>query len=260
LPQLLYIGNRRIIPCQALNHSRRNKSAISGRGAVVKRQTTLVIQTRDVEPETMLNQTNENDNSSTEAGFASQSDDFFLPDFCNVRMVFSVVVIGELLAIMLTLAPMDRLDKRWEDLSVISLFVQWVALLSSAVLCLARPWLAKLSEAMAATLSYLLLLTTTTVISEVTYWGVQWITYNGHIIWRTGFLISNIGISAIVSGVVLRYFYVQHQWGKTLQARSEARIQALHSRIRPHFLFNSLNTIASLTRIDPDSAAEATED
>ena len=208
----------------------------------------------------MWNNSKDNDGQNPSPASPSATDDFFLPDFCNVRMVFAVVVIGELLAIVLTLAPMDRLDKRWEDLSVISLFVQWVALLSASVLCLARPWLAKLSEALAATLSYLLLLITATVISEVTYWGIKWITYNGHVIWRTGFLISNLGISAIVSGVVLRYFYVQHQWGKTLQAKSEARIQALHSRIRPHFLFNSLNTIASLTRIDPDSAEEATED
>jgi len=208
----------------------------------------------------MLNNINDNDSQNSQPASPHQTEDFFLPDFCNVRMVFAVVVIGELLAIVLTLAPRDRLDKRWEDLSVISLFVQWVALLSASVLCLARPWLAKLSEAMAATLSYLLLLITATIISEVTYWGIKWITLNGHVIWRTGFLVSNIGISAIVSGVVLRYFYVQHQWGKTLQAKSEARIQALHSRIRPHFLFNSLNTIASLTRIDPDSAEEATED
>jgi two-component system sensor histidine kinase AlgZ len=74
------------------------------------------------------------------------------------------------------------------------------------------------------------------------------------------FLISNLGISAIVSAILLRFFYVQFQRDRSLQARSEARIQALHARIRPHFLFNSLNTIASLTRSQPDVAEEATED
>ncbi len=34
-------------------------------------------------------------------------------------------------------------------------------------------------------------------------------------------------------------------------ALSEARLQALQSRIRPHFLFNSLNAVLSLMRRDP---------
>jgi two-component system sensor histidine kinase AlgZ len=39
-----------------------------------------------------------------------------------------------------------------------------------------------------------------------------------------------------------------------------ARIRALQARIRPHFLFNSMNTIAALTRTDPARAEEAVED
>ena len=46
----------------------------------------------------------------------------------------------------------------------------------------------------------------------------------------------------------------------TLAAESRARIQALQSRIRPHFLFNSMNTIASLTRTRPEVAEQVTED
>ncbi len=37
-------------------------------------------------------------------------------------------------------------------------------------------------------------------------------------------------------------------------------MQALQSRIRPHFLFNSMNTIASLTRSNPALAEEVVED
>ena len=39
-----------------------------------------------------------------------------------------------------------------------------------------------------------------------------------------------------------------------------SRYQALQSRIRPHFLFNCMNTIASLTRKAPALAEEAIED
>ncbi len=40
----------------------------------------------------------------------------------------------------------------------------------------------------------------------------------------------------------------------------QARLQALQSRIRPHFLFNSMNIIASLIHVDPDKAEQAVED
>ena len=55
-------------------------------------------------------------------------------------------------------------------------------------------------------------------------------------------------------------FYIQHQWRKNIESEADARVQALQSRIRPHFLFNCMNTIASLTRKDPKLAEEATED
>jgi two-component system sensor histidine kinase AlgZ len=192
----------------------------------------------------------------------AQGDDFFLPDFCNVKMVFAVVVIAELLAIVLALAPMQRAGNRWEDLSIISLFVQWVALISTAVLCLARGWLSRLSENVAATASYVLLLTTTTLVSEFTYWITHDIILvnTRSIASHADFLISNLGICTIVSAIVLRYFYIQHQYTRNLIAKSQARFQALQSRIRPHFLFNSLNTIASLASTQPELAEEATID
>lgn len=41
---------------------------------------------------------------------------------------------------------------------------------------------------------------------------------------------------------------------KAYQLAQEAEIKALQAQISPHFLFNTLNTIISLTRIDPDKA------
>jgi two-component system sensor histidine kinase AlgZ len=64
----------------------------------------------------------------------------------------------------------------------------------------------------------------------------------------------------IVSAIVLRYFYVTAQWQRDVEASAEAQVQALQARIRPHFLFNSMNTIASLTRSDPATAEHAVED
>jgi two-component system sensor histidine kinase AlgZ len=43
-------------------------------------------------------------------------------------------------------------------------------------------------------------------------------------------------------------------------ALAEARLQALQARIRPHFLFNSLNAVLALIRRDPKRAERALED
>jgi two-component system sensor histidine kinase AlgZ len=188
----------------------------------------------------------------------SPADQFFLPDFCNIRMVFAVVVISELLAIVLTLSPLESSGDRWNDLSIISLFVQWVGLSSAGVLCVARPWLARLAETWAATISYLLLLFTTLAITQIAIWIGHYLHWQPNT-WQFPLLMRNLGISAIVSAVVLHYFYIQHQWQQNIRAEAHARLQALQSRIRPHFLFNSLNTIASLTRIDPEQAEAAVE-
>ena len=53
---------------------------------------------------------------------------------------------------------------------------------------------------------------------------------------------------------------MQHQLRLRKTAERSAKIQALQSRIRPHFLFNSMNVIASLIPVDPDKAEQVVED
>jgi Putative regulator of cell autolysis len=123
-----------------------------------------------------------------------------------------------------------------------------------------------MSETRAATLSYLLLLFTTLVITEIAFmigsylqmenWNSDWFIPSP---WQVDLLLRNMGISAIFNAIVLRFFYIQHQWKQNMRAEAQARLQALQSRIRPHFLFNSLNTIASLTQINADQAEAAVE-
>jgi two-component system sensor histidine kinase AlgZ len=74
------------------------------------------------------------------------------------------------------------------------------------------------------------------------------------------FLFRNLAISLILTGLLLRYLYVQHLNKVQEAAETRSRFQALQSRIRPHFLFNSMNTIASLTRLDPIKAEQVVED
>jgi len=133
--------------------------------------------------------------------------------------------------------------------------VQWVGLASSAVLCLARPWLVRLGDLPVALFSYALIVLVTGALTGAVHLWVL-----GGEVMHWGFLARNVTISAIIGAVALRYFYVQRQWKRNLESEAQARIQALQSRIRPHFLFNSMNTIASLTRSQPELAERAVED
>ena len=189
-------------------------------------------------------------------------DALFLPDFCNIRMIFAVVIIAQLLAFILALGPQGRLIDRWDNLSLISLFIQWVALSSIALLCLCRPVMKRWGNTQAGVISYLLVLVVTVILSEAALYistlsELDPLLESG---WQVDFVLRNLAISAIVSAVALRYFYVQHQLKSNIEAESRARIQALQARIRPHFLFNSMNTIASLTRSQPALAEELVED
>lgn len=67
----------------------------------------------------------------------------------------------------------------------------------------------------------------------------------------------SVGLIAVV---FFRYLLIRTKWRSEVIAQSEARVQALQARIRPHFLFNSLNTIASLIPAEPENAEAATLD
>jgi len=64
--------------------------------------------------------------------------------------------------------------------------------------------------------------------------------------------------SLLATGLLLGYFHLRT---KALSpAITEARLQALQARIRPHFLFNSINAVLSLVRAEPRRAETALED
>jgi len=176
--------------------------------------------------------------------------------------VFVVIILAELLAIILTLAQPPANTVPLYDLAVYSLFSQWVALSCVAVLCLCRRWLDRLSDLWLATVSYLLTLLVSLIITELAWWlfGARYIDEMTTTTNHGQFLGQCLGISAITWALALRYFYIQHQWGRRIKSESAARFQALQSRIRPHFLFNCMNTIASLTRRQPALAEEVIED
>lgn len=188
----------------------------------------------------------------------------FLPNFCTGEVVFNVMVVAEMLAIVINLIiPRGFLGtSALQDLMLISLFIQWVALAGTAVLCYTRKFLNRLPNLRALGMAYLLLLLTTFVVSEcaiLLLWAI------GRIdtplpAWYVSFHILTLTISAIINGLLLRLFLAKHELTQRTLSEARARLQALQSRIRPHFVFNSMNIIASLTRSAPEKAEAAIED
>ena len=191
------------------------------------------------------------------------SEPTFLPDFCNARVIFLVILGAILLAIVLSLSSTKSTQEFWINLSLVALFVVWIAFGNILVLCVSRRFLQRLTPLTAAFSCYGLSLLVTLAVSLLalvtTPLETNPATQDTSLL-MNNFLLRNMAISAIVSAVALRYFYVQHQWKSNIQTEARSRIQALQARIRPHFLFNSMNTIASLTHTDPDKAEKAVED
>ncbi|MBI2381929.1 MAG: histidine kinase [Gammaproteobacteria bacterium] len=190
--------------------------------------------------------------------FTPPKDAFFLPDLCSVGAVFLVVLGGELLAFLFTLMGSD-LRQPWSELGLTSLFIQWVALGSAALLCLGRRWLRRMAPARAS-LVMLALVSAVCLLSSLVALRLQVLTLPAGWQGQGLFLVRNLLVSVLLAGLAFRYFYLQHEMRQRLVTESQARIAALQARIQPHFLFNSMNIIASLTRVDPIKAERVVED
>ncbi len=185
----------------------------------------------------------------------------YLPDFCAAGAIFVVVLVAELVSILLTLASHTTPGTFLTELAKMSLFILWLALLGAAILCKIRPWVERFGGTQAFVISFFLLELLSLVLAEVTYqltdiYGEAVIINETH----SGFILRTFAISSIVIALAMRYLYISSEWRRSIVLEAQARISALQAVIRPHFLFNSMNTIASLTRTDPSRAEEAVED
>lgn len=192
-----------------------------------------------------------------------------LPDFCAARAVLVMMLIVELTSLLLALSRQDgerAVLGFWPDLGRTSLFLVWIGLAAAGLLCAARRWLVQLTLPIASAATLLLMAALIAVVSEVAYQvgrsdllgpaQMNALFPSEHL----PFLARNVGIGLIVTGLALRYFYVTHQWRSNVESHARSRVHALQARIRPHFLYNSMNTIAALTRSNPAQAEEAVQD
>lgn len=191
---------------------------------------------------------------------ALEGDGEFLPDFCEQGNLLRTIVMAELLVFVLVAARPGTAFGRLESLALLTLFVQWVAMVDLALLCSTRHRLARLDDRWAALLAFALLQAVTITFTVLGQYALSWLGLRTSLAGLGVTVIENTAISAVVTAVALRYFYVTAQWRRKVEAAAQSRVQALQARIRPHFLFNSMNTIASLTRSAPDAAEQAVED
>ncbi len=190
-------------------------------------------------------------------GYNNELSSCLLPNFCEIRNLFITVLLTEVLAIIFAMAASSTRVQFWSYLSISSLLMLWIALLNVACLCSIRKWLHRQKQSHCLMISFVLMMLISLLVAVLASKAKQSLYYTGddHL-----FVIRVLTISAVIYFLVLRYFYIQHQWRKNLQTQSRAEIQALQARIRPHFLFNSMNTIASLIAISPETAETAIED
>lgn len=189
----------------------------------------------------------------------------YLPDLCAPMAVLGVVLTAELLAMTLALARQNQWVAFFADLGRTSVVLQWLSLTSAAVLCGVRPRAARLPLREGTALAFAAVMLNLLAVSEGLYWVGYFIApsvaADGWLpVDHWFFATRNLAIGGIVAGALLRYFYVSGQWQHNVRREAEARIHALQARIRPHFLFNSMNTIASLIRGNPAAAEQAVED
>jgi two-component system, LytTR family, sensor histidine kinase AlgZ len=194
------------------------------------------------------------------------SKSLYLPDFCTSRAALANVLIVELTAVVLTLARENLAVGFWTDLSRTSMFLLWIGLAGAALLCWMRAPLNRLQVGRGSAAVLLLISGLIAVVSTATF-----ILGRSNLVMDAGatilfppnlatFLIRNVSIGLVVTALALRYFYVTHEWRRNIEMQATARVHALQARIRPHFLFNSMNTIASLTRSNPAVAEQAVQD
>ncbi len=187
----------------------------------------------------------------------------FLPNFGSFGIAIRVLVLAMMIAFIITIARNSSFSPQaWQDLTLLTLYVAVIALFGLVLLRFAAPSIGRLTSMQGSVAILLVLLAAIAIGTEVLLLAlyqlglvpVRWPD------WHLSALVRSLLIGAIIGGFGLRYLVLAHRAEKDAQSEQESRMQALQSRIRPHFLFNSMNSIASLTRSDPARAEAALQD
>lgn len=186
-----------------------------------------------------------------------KSSESFLPDFCSLETAFVLILSSLLLAFVLTLADFSPVYGFWSDFGLRAFFIIWIVLSSGVVLCAVRNRLLRLAPVRAGIATFWVVQTVALLVIAVVQGYFAQLGYG-----RppqsdfVSFSLRVLAVSSVVTIAWLRYQYVQSCWQMQSRAEVLARLDALQARMHPHFLFNSLNTVAALIRENPPMAEE----
>lgn len=167
---------------------------------------------------------------------------------------------AELVVVLVALWPDEDSGLTPTQFLSASAFSMWLALAVAVLLCTLRRPLSRLAPT-AGALSALVLAGVVALFAAGVVYGLYTALGESAIdvdFWR--FISGSAAIAVLITAFLLRYFYVSDRWAAQLNANARAEADALQARIRPHFLFNSMNLIATLVRRDPVVAERAVLD
>ncbi len=167
--------------------------------------------------------------------------------------------LAELIAVVLALVPGGE-GATWAHFVSTSALSLWLAISVSAVLCVSRQWLSRWPVRAGSVLALVATGAMAAFAAGAVYalYAVTGRPPLGMGPWR--FALDSAAVAVLITALALRYFYVGDRWIAQVNANARAEADALQARIRPHFLFNSMNLIASLVRRDPVVAEQAVLD
>ena len=174
-----------------------------------------------------------------------------LPDFRNLGVILSIFVFVTTATLLAVALRHDSLAA-WLGASTAAIaFVFPVTIISLLVLGIGTPWLRRIDFRVAVICVVIVeLLVVTALVRFV------WLLLPEADGFNT--LLRYWLFTATVTLALIAYFDLRTR--ALSPALTEARLQALQARIRPHFLFNSLNAVLSLMRAEPRRAETALED
>jgi two-component system sensor histidine kinase AlgZ len=172
-----------------------------------------------------------------------------LPNFRNLGILLRILLIVNVAAMAAAIVKSASPNDFWVRLLDVSVVVQPLLMLSVLALVVLNDLLKRLPYSLGAVVvvALELMLATLLYIYGRPLFAAEWASLERY--WL---------LTLVVTLMLLFYFDLR---GRALSpALSEARLQALQARIRPHFLFNSINAVLSLIREDPKRAEGALED
>jgi len=186
----------------------------------------------------------------------------WLTNFCDSLRIFVSIVMIQIIVIIFSLSFLVFNFNYVQKLSILTMLSQLLGFVILIVLCKLRLVFNKMSVVKGIVLITIFVIALTTIIAQ--FIGKLDLQITLHL-FKNQVAINLLNLKLSVSSVLItwaliRYFYIQDQWQKQIQKLSDARLNALQARIKPHFLFNSLNSIASLISIDTSRAEQAITD